>query len=101
MVWTVNEAVHMMEAVRWDVDVILTDKTQTWLELRSVLHTDYEKMSAQYTRMFLWTTPTFYSPYQLLLGLANKFTLEKVAGPFNSHFPEPEISAVVAIESKA
>jgi hypothetical protein len=104
MVWTVNDAVHMMEAVRWDVDVILTDKTQNWLELRSSLHTDYKKMSAQYPRMFLWTTLTFYSPYQLLLGLASKFALEKVAGPFDHEFPEKvsvETPTAVAIESKA
>jgi len=51
MVWTVNDAVHMMEAVRWDVDVIITDKTEIWLELRTALHNNYNEMSAQYTRM--------------------------------------------------
>jgi len=78
----------MMEAARWNVDVILTDKTQTWLELRSALHDDYKRMSAHYTRMFLWTTPTFYSPYQLWRGLTEKNSLEKVAGPFDKEAME-------------
>jgi phosphatidylglycerol phospholipase C len=34
---TVNEPEEMMEAVRWGVDAILTDKTQTWLDLRKAL----------------------------------------------------------------
>ncbi|CAK5262935.1 unnamed protein product [Mycena citricolor] len=37
MVWTVNDPNHMTEATRWGVDVILTDKTQTWLALRTAL----------------------------------------------------------------
>ena len=55
MVWTVNEPDHMMEvtpifsppfhteadnepqAVRWEVDAILTDVTKTWLDLRTAL----------------------------------------------------------------
>jgi len=88
MVWTVNDAVHMMEAVRWDVDVILTDNTQTWLKLRSALHDDYKGMSDQYTRLFLWTTPMFYGPFQFLLGLSQKLGLEKVAGPFDKIIEE-------------
>ncbi|KAF8204669.1 PLC-like phosphodiesterase [Pholiota molesta] len=32
MVWTVNEPDHMMEAVRWEVNAIITDVTQTWLD---------------------------------------------------------------------
>ena len=37
MVWTVNDPECMMEAVRWEVDAILTDRTKTWLDLRSAL----------------------------------------------------------------
>lgn len=55
MVWTVNEAEHMMEVssrclasgparltvlvkcVRWEADVILTDVTEKWLGLREAL----------------------------------------------------------------
>ncbi len=37
MVWTVNDPQCMVEAVRWDVDAILTDVTKTWLDLRSAL----------------------------------------------------------------
>lgn len=45
-------------------------------------------MSAQYTRLFLWTTPTFYSPFQLWRSLANKYYLESVAGSFDDEFSE-------------
>ena len=37
MVWTVNDPACMMEAVRWEVDAILTDVTKTWLDLRAAL----------------------------------------------------------------
>jgi phosphatidylglycerol phospholipase C len=37
MVWTVNDPLQMMEAVRWKVAVILTDKPKVWLELREQL----------------------------------------------------------------
>jgi hypothetical protein len=40
MVWTVNQPQHMMEAVRWEVDAILTDVTKTWLDLRSALQSE-------------------------------------------------------------
>ncbi|KAG5219738.1 PLC phosphodiesterase [Salix suchowensis] len=38
MVWTVNEPHYMMEAVRWEVDAILTDTTKTWLDMRQALN---------------------------------------------------------------
>lgn len=37
MVWTVNDPACMVEAVRWEVDAILTDVTKTWLDLRAEL----------------------------------------------------------------
>ncbi|KAG2042152.1 PLC-like phosphodiesterase [Suillus americanus] len=62
MVWTVNEPEHMMEAVRWGIDVILTDVTKKWLELRAALQVDYDSILSQYSRWFLWTTWKFYLP---------------------------------------
>ena len=41
MAWTVNEPVQMIEATRWGVDVILTDKTKSWLDLRETLRSTY------------------------------------------------------------
>jgi len=81
MVWTVNEVAHMMEAVRWGADVILTDKTQTWLEFRTQLQNDYENMSAKHSRLFLWTRLKYYGFFQTGQEYLAASALEKVGGP--------------------
>ncbi|KAF9067674.1 PLC-like phosphodiesterase [Rhodocollybia butyracea] len=82
MVWTVNDPEHMMEAVRWGVDCILTDVTKTWLDMRSALHADYEGTGLQYSRTFLWTTLTYWTPFQIFLQSAVNKRLQSAAGPF-------------------
>ncbi|KAL0950056.1 hypothetical protein HGRIS_010063 [Hohenbuehelia grisea] len=84
MVWTVNEPDHMMEAVRWEVDAILTDVTKTWLDLRNALLLDYDKIGAQYGRVFLWTTLKFYTPYLVTRRYLGRQYLEKIGGPFDA-----------------
>jgi hypothetical protein len=37
MVWTVNDPLQMIEAVRWNVAVIITDKPKDWVDLRNRL----------------------------------------------------------------
>ncbi|KAJ7246606.1 PLC-like phosphodiesterase [Mycena haematopus] len=83
MVWTVNDPNQMMEAVRWEVDVILTDVTRTWLDLRTALHSDYEKIAARYSRFFLWTSFRFYPPVRFIRAVVNRERLESIAGPFD------------------
>jgi len=83
MVWTVNDPDHMMEAVRWGVTAIITDVTKTWLDLRSTLQMDYEKIVSQHGRSFLWTTLIFYTPVQVMLRQLELFNLENIAGPFD------------------
>jgi len=83
MVWTVNDPDHMMEAVRWGVTAIITDVTKTWLDLRSTLQMDYEKIVSQHGRSFLWTTLVYYTPFQLMLRLLERAFLEYIAGPFD------------------
>lgn len=72
-----------MEAVRWGVASILTDVTKTWLDLRTGLQADYDKIGAQYGRGFLWTTPYYYTPFLKFLGFASQKRLEGLAGPFD------------------
>jgi len=84
MVWTVNKPDHMMEAVRWEVDVIITDVTKTWLDMRKALETDYEKIGSQYGRIFLWTTPQYYTPILHVYSKQAKIYLERIAGPFDA-----------------
>ncbi|KAF4601277.1 hypothetical protein EYR38_005929 [Pleurotus pulmonarius] len=83
MVWTVNEPHYMMEAVRWEVDAILTDTTKTWLDMRQALNVDYDKIGAQYSRFFLWTTWKFYAPIIYLRNHLIQLRLERIAGPFD------------------
>ncbi|KJA29766.1 hypothetical protein HYPSUDRAFT_60618 [Hypholoma sublateritium FD-334 SS-4] len=83
MVWTVNQPDHMMEAVRWEVNAIITDVTKTWLDLRSALQTDYDKIGSQYGRSFLWTTLHFYTPFLFLAKRESLKDLESKAGPFD------------------
>ncbi|KAF9462014.1 PLC-like phosphodiesterase [Collybia nuda] len=84
MVWTVNKPDHMMEAVRWEVNAIITDVTKTWLDLRTALQTDYDKTGSRYGRIFLWTTPRFYTPFLLAHSRQAQTYLEKIAGPFDA-----------------
>jgi phosphatidylglycerol phospholipase C len=72
----------MVECARWDVDVIITDHTQRWLDLRTALQADYAKTEEQYGRWFLWTTWGFYSPVIALYEIASQRYLEAAAGPF-------------------
>jgi len=83
MVWTVNEPEQMMEAVRWGVDGILTDKPRTWLDLRTSLQKDYDKTVSKYGRIFLWKNWYFYTPAILAFQQLHKMHLERTAGPFN------------------
>jgi len=86
MVWTVNDPVHMIEVASWgDVDVILTDVPKVWLQLRSTLEVDYDKIIQQHSRLFLWTSPWFYSPVQYLFIRSRQSYLEAFAGPFKDY----------------
>ncbi|KAF8635017.1 hypothetical protein AX15_000598 [Amanita polypyramis BW_CC] len=96
MVWTVNEPTHMMEAVRWEVNAIITDVTQTWLELRSKLEADYDGIGSKYGRVFLWTTPKFYTPVLLLYSAIARRGLEDIAGPFDAKKTESVVRQGVA-----
>ncbi|KAF8272083.1 PLC-like phosphodiesterase [Lactarius quietus] len=94
MVWTVNDPYHMMEAVRWGVDAILTDVTKTWLDLRAALDGDYDNVGARYTRSFLWTGPLYYTAVQYGYVLMGRRKLEKIAGSFD-HVEEANTRAAV------
>ena len=43
---------------------------------------DYDKIAAQHSRMFYWTTLEFYTPMQMLLRRRDHMYLEGYAGPF-------------------
>jgi glycerophosphoryl diester phosphodiesterase len=90
MVWTVNEPEQMMECVRWGADVVLTDVTTKWLDLRGALQVDYDTILSRYGRWFLWTTWKFYYLPNAVVHLVSKYNLESAAGPFDKFaLPEP------------
>ncbi|GBE79792.1 PLC-like phosphodiesterase [Sparassis latifolia] len=82
MVWTVNDPEQMVEAVRWGVDVILTDVTKVWLDLRKALRADFENTAAKHGRSFLWTTWWYYFPVRLLIYYVVMYRLQSSKGPF-------------------
>ncbi|KAH9899561.1 PLC-like phosphodiesterase [Cubamyces lactineus] len=100
MAWTVNDPEHMVEAVRWGIDVIITDTTKTWLDLRSALEVDYDKIAAQHSRMFYWTTLEFYTPIQFVSRRRDHSYLEGYAGPFRK-IDSTEVTRVASVVSAA
>ncbi|KAH9943176.1 PLC-like phosphodiesterase [Epithele typhae] len=79
MVWTVNDRAHMLEATRWGVDVILTDKTKMWLDLREELKKDYAQIMSTHSSMFLWTSVRFWSPSLRFWEMVAGYYLQKYA----------------------
>lgn len=54
---------------------------------------DYEKIGSQYGRLFLWTTPMFYTPIIMAYSRKAQIYLERIAGPFDAPV------AVAAVEA--
>ncbi|EMD40535.1 hypothetical protein CERSUDRAFT_91264 [Gelatoporia subvermispora B] len=86
MAWTVNDPAHMVELATWEdnIDVVITDVTKTWLQLRSALTVDYDKIVRQHSRLFLWTSLKFYTPFQYFECRSEQQYLETYAGPFTA-----------------
>jgi hypothetical protein len=49
-----------------------------------ILVDDYEKIVAQYGRIFLWTTLRFYTPFRIIESRQAKGYLERIAGSFDT-----------------
>ncbi|KAI4294500.1 PLC-like phosphodiesterase [Schizophyllum commune Loenen D] len=80
MVWTVNDMDELLETIRWEVDVVLTDRTGPFLQLRKDLHADYKRTMAKQSRIFLWTTWKYYTPANTVLERRAHKDLVKIAG---------------------
>lgn len=75
---------EMIEAVRWGVSAILTDRTKAWLELRKSLEEDYEKTVGQYgSRVFLWTQLRHWSPMVMMKAAVSETYIVTAAGPLD------------------
>lgn len=71
MVWTVNRPDEMVEAARWGVDAILTDRTDLLKQLRREMQQDFEGTYKRYVGpTFRWTTWRYYTlPLHVVFSL--------------------------------
>lgn len=96
-VWTVNAKEEMMQCVHWGVQVILTDHTRRWLDLRAQLNEDFAKTAAEASgpRYFLWANWRYYSGTQMVFSRLWQSYLLKAGGPFE-YFPSTPSTRVTA-----
>ncbi|WFC98907.1 hypothetical protein MYAM1_001640 [Malassezia yamatoensis] len=63
MVWTVNRIDEMVEATRWGVKAILTDRTDVLQSLRKEMQQDFVATEKKYVSPFFrWTNFRYYTP---------------------------------------
>ncbi|KAI5828514.1 PLC-like phosphodiesterase [Schizophyllum commune Tattone D] len=90
MVWTVNDPDMMLEAISWEPDVIMTDKTYLLIDLKKQLAADYDKVMSSRKQLPIWRSSLAYWP---LIGLGSylirRLRLEKLAGPFDGSLETP------------
>ncbi|KAJ6502483.1 PLC-like phosphodiesterase [Mycena sanguinolenta] len=81
MVFTVNQPEHLAEMVRWQVDAIITDVPNRYLQIRSELQKNYESTIIRSSRLFLWTTITMWWPFTYGIQRLSEYFLAKWGGP--------------------
>lgn len=80
-VWTVNRSDEMIEATRWGVKAILTDKTALFQDVRKEMLDDYSTTrSEQVGFFFRWATWRYYTVPQLFIQSIWTSELERRAG---------------------
>ncbi|KAH9833462.1 PLC-like phosphodiesterase [Rhodofomes roseus] len=80
MVWTVNNPLEMAEAIRWGIDVIMTDVPHILHALRRDLEADWNKTLARYPRTFLWKHHRYYWPVTLFWATFVRVLLQAAYG---------------------
>jgi hypothetical protein len=55
---------------------------------------DYEGIGSKYGRVFLWTTPKFYTPMRFLYSRTSRRSLENVAGPFDAFVKKVDVGTI-------
>ncbi|KAH9460666.1 hypothetical protein Pst134EB_008830 [Puccinia striiformis f. sp. tritici] len=82
MVWTVNDRQEMIEACKWGVDAILTDKTKYYLALRQQMKADWSAVAAETSALFPYTSIHYNGLVSWLFGRLIFYYLYRLAGPF-------------------
>lgn len=80
MTWTVNRRDEMIEATRWGVKAILTDRTAELQSLRKEMAKDFEATEQKYVSpLFRWASYRYYTPYAWLYQYLCVKQVEKYA----------------------
>ncbi|KAH9467007.1 hypothetical protein Pst134EB_002040 [Puccinia striiformis f. sp. tritici] len=74
-VWTVNDRLEMIEASKWGVDAILTDKTADYLELRRQMKDDWEAITAETSILFPYRSIHYNGLVSWLWGTIDSYSL--------------------------
>lgn len=91
-VWTVNRKDEMIEATRWGVKAVLTDKTALFQDLRKDMTQDFASTRQVEVGMFFrWATWRYYALPQFVLQSVWLANIEKRAGS-----PFREVDAVAS-----
>ncbi|KAH8834353.1 PLC-like phosphodiesterase [Flagelloscypha sp. PMI_526] len=101
LVFTVNEPEHLLQCTRWGVDVIITDTTNRWLDLRKLLQDDYDRTMTLHSNWFLWTQMASWSPLIIFVEFLTVFFLRSWGGPFVRKALDAPVPGKVQLEVAA
>ncbi|KAI3628821.1 hypothetical protein CBS14141_000524 [Malassezia furfur] len=81
MVWTVNRIDEMIEATRWGVKAIITDRTDVLHKLREEMAQDFIATERKYVSpWFRWANYRYYTPTAWMYGQMCSHNVEERAG---------------------
>ncbi|OAV94841.1 hypothetical protein PTTG_00758 [Puccinia triticina 1-1 BBBD Race 1] len=83
LVWTVNDRQEMIEACKWGVDAILTDKTADYLALRQQMTDDWTAVTAETSALFPYSSIHYNGLVSWLWGRLDSYSLSRSVGPFS------------------
>jgi len=83
LVWTVNDRQEMIEACKWGVDAILTDKTADYLALRQQMEDDWSAVTAETSALFPYSSIHYNGLVSWLWGRLDTYALSRSWGPFH------------------
>jgi len=80
-VWTVNARSEMIEATKWGVQAILTDRTADFLSLRSAMQKDFKAVCKEAISPSMLSSFWYYEVRARLAAAYSQFILTRKAGP--------------------
>ncbi|KAH8922281.1 PLC-like phosphodiesterase [Atractiella rhizophila] len=81
-VWTVNKRNEMIEATKWGVKAILTDRTADLLKLRKEMTSEWHAVSKENGPLFSWSSIWYNSLVNGIVAAWEEYLLTKSAGGF-------------------